>query len=446
MNRVLIIAYFFPPVSNMGSHRILRFVRHLGACGWEPHVLTGATPGWTLTDSKLLAQLPAGARVHRVAGLDLTELWQRLRGRTARAQPATPAPVTTQGLTTFLNRWVMVPDKYFPWINPAVHAGQRLIREHQITAIYSTSDPLSDHLVGRRLARWTGVPWVAEFRDLWLGSPYFARAHPTPLHRAWHARLERQVVHQARAVVALSGGIQRYFETTYPDQPVRSLYNCFEPEDYGAAIEPAATFRVLYAGALYSSRSPEPFLAGFADFVRRQSLTPAEAEFVWLGGSSDLDVPAMVARLALTPYVRLGGNVRHADALREMQAATVLLTIQSPEDAIHVPGKLFEYIGARRPILAVARPCEVAEIVRTHALGWVAEPQADAIRDRLTELYRLWQTRGHAGLQIQAADRFSSHAATRQLAALLTDVVSGAIKSGGSTPANTTTARAGASR
>ena len=428
MKKVLVIAYSFPPVTNMGSHRILRFVRHFREFGWEPVVLTGKLTTGPLCDEKLLAKLPADLDIHRIESPDLTEMWAKL---TRRGQPSVPAvatnqsaPVKTQRLTTFLNRWVMIPDKSFPWIRPAAAAGERLIREKNIAAIFSTSDPLSDHLVGLRLTRRTNVPWVAEFRDLWLGSPYLARSHPTPIHRALHARMERRVVAGAKTIVCLSRGIQDYFTAAYPTCKTRSIYNCFDPEEYPPAPAPeSGKFTVLYAGALYSSRSPAPFLEGWGRFMAQCRLTPDTAEFVILGGSSDLDLPAMARQYGVEQSVKLAGRVTHIEALRRMQAATVLLAVQSPEDDVHLPGKLFEYAGARRPILALSRPCETAEIITNHQLGWVVEPDASAVAAKLVEVYALWKEKGHAGLATQSAGKFSINESTRQLTALLEETV-----------------------
>ena len=147
-----------------------------------------------------------------------------------------------------------------------------------------------------------------------------------------------------------------------------------------------------------------------------------QVEFAWYGGSPDIDVRGMVERFGLTPYVRYGGLVGHAEALRQMQAASVLLTLQSPEDDIHVPGKLFEYMGAGRPIFAVSRPCEVTEMIARHRLGWVAEPNAAAVQARLQEIHARWETAGHDGLKTSAADRFNVQETTQQLAALLETV------------------------
>ena len=421
MKRVLIIAYFFPPASNMGSHRILRFVRHLREHGWEPVVLTGQFPGCPQVDERLLERVPADVEVHRVSSVDLADVWHRLTGRkkSGKVQGRETTPVASQGLTTFLNRWVMVPDKYFPWIGPAARAGRRLLAERRFDAIYSTLDPASAHLVARRIARATGVPWVAEFRDLWLGSPYFSRAQPTALHRAIHAQMERQVVREARLIVALSRGIHEYFTYTYPTRNCRLVYNSFDPGEYGPLPAPSPGFTVVYAGALYSSRSPAPFLAGWAEFVRQRQLGPAEAHFEIVGGSTDLDLAALARQQQIESHVRLVGRVPHAEALRRMQASTVLLAIQSPDDVVHVPGKLFEYIGARRPILLVSRPCEVAELIAQEQLGWVAAPEPAAVAARLSEVYDQWLAHGHAGLMVNAADRFSIAATTRQLAELL---------------------------
>jgi glycosyltransferase involved in cell wall biosynthesis len=416
MKRVLIVAYFFPPSTNMGSHRILRFVRHLRQFDWEPVVLTTTFKGGTLVDEQLLAHVPKDIEVHRIGGLDLTGLWHA--GRKPAAAKHGTAPVRSQGLTTFLNRWVMIPDKFFPWIRPAAQFASTL----KFDAIYSTSDPLSDHLVARRISRQTRIPFVAEFRDLWLGSPYFARAHPTPVHRALHTQLERKVIHDASAIVGLSRGIQGYFEKTYPDKPAHIIYNCFDPGEYPPAPPTSSVFVILYAGALYSSRSPEPFLAGFSEFVQKHRLSPAEAKFIIAGGSSDLDLRALARQHNVDSHVELLGRLPHREALGRMQSATALLAIQSPEDDVHVPGKLFEYIGARRPIFVVSNVCETANMVAQHQLGYVAEPNHAAVAAKLDELYKSWKAHGHSELAVAAADRFSIRETTRQLAALLDEV------------------------
>jgi len=158
-------------------------------------------------------------------------LWQKF-GKRGRSEHGT-APARSQGLTTFLNRWVMIPDKCFPWIGPAT----RFARDLKFDAIYSTSDPLSDHLVARRVSQHTGAPFVAEFRDLWLGSPYFARAHPTALHSGVARPAGAAGRHKASVVVGLSRGISDYFAKTYT-KPVRTIYNCFDPEEYPTPTRP----------------------------------------------------------------------------------------------------------------------------------------------------------------------------------------------------------------
>ncbi|MEI6084962.1 MAG: glycosyltransferase [Verrucomicrobiota bacterium] len=410
MKRVLIVAYFFPPISNMGSHRILRFVRHLRKFGWEPVVMTGPAEGWPQTDPALLEEVPTDLEIHRVKGLDLTALWRKTSGGNG------GGPARSRGVTTFLNRWAMIPDKFFPWIGSATHAGCAL---KNISAIYSTSDPLSDHLVARRISQSTGIPYVAEFRDLWLGNPYFARAHPTPFHRACHARLERRVVTGAAAIVGLSRGIADYFEAHYTT-PVRVIYNSFEPEDYPGNSQSSGKFSVLYAGAVYSSRSPVPFFAGFERFVKERGLTPAQAEIVWLGESPDLDLRQMAEQCGVASYVHFAGRVGHATALKRMRKASVLLTIQSPADNIHVPGKLFEYIGAGRPILALAQPCEVAELVQRHELGWVCAAQPAAVAGMLNRIFS-----APARPNRKNIEQFSAAGTTKALANLLEQVTTG---------------------
>ena len=426
MKRVLVIAYQFPPVAGMGSHRILRLVRHLHEVGWEPVVMTGQVATGVPVDPQLLDSLPANVEVHRVPSLDLTAMWAAMKKSNA-GLPSEPPSLKSQGFTTFLNRWMMVPDKVFPWIRPAVRAGERLVRDKQIHAIYSTSDPYSDHLVALRLARRHAFPWIAEFRDLWLGGPYFARSQPTSLHRAIHGYFERRVVTHASSVVCVTRGVQRYFDAAYPESRTRLLYNSFDSAEYGTAEpEPDPVFTILYAGAFYSTRSPAPFFAGWARFLAQHRLTPGAARIIVIGGSSDLDLGAMASRFGIAQTVQLVGRVPHAEALRRMRNATALLAVQAPEDDISVPGKLFEYIGARRPLLFVGRPCEPTEMIVRHRLGWVARPDAESVAEALSAIYSAWRTRGHAGIGLPPMPQFSARSAAAQLARLLEEAHCGA--------------------
>jgi glycosyltransferase involved in cell wall biosynthesis len=254
-----------------------------------------------------------------------------------------------------------------------------------------------------------------------LSGPGTSHAH-SPRDSYTHG--ERRVVAGAKTIICLSRGIQQYFTAAYPDRKTRSIYNCFDPEEYPPAPAPeTGKFTVLYTGALYSSRSPVPFLDGWARFLAQCQLTPDAAEFTIFGGSSDLDLAGLARQYGVEQSVKLAGRVTHVETLRQMQVATMLLAIQSPEDDVHLPGKLFEYAGARRPILAISRPCETAEIITNHQLGWVVEPDASAVAAKLAEVYALWKKKGHAGLATQSAEKFSVGESTRQLAGLLEEIV-----------------------
>jgi glycosyltransferase involved in cell wall biosynthesis len=130
----------------------------------------------------------------------------------------------------------------------------------------------------------------------------------------------------------------------------------------------------------------------------------------------------MAKRHGIESSVHLAGRVPHTESLRRMQSATALLAVQSPEDDVHVPGKLFEYIGARRPIFAMSRPCETADLIVRNNLGWVADPEEASVAEKLAEAYAAWQARGHAGLALQLADQFGIQERTRQLVDLLEEI------------------------
>ena len=281
--RILIVGYRFVDAS-MGGVRLRRISRLLPRYGWEPVVLTPPR----LDDS---VALPEKVRREEVPALDLTRLYAKLRGAgrpgSAPANCKEPAAKAI-GLTSRINRWLMVPDKQVTWYRAAVRRGRQLLRSEKFDAIFASQDPRTCLLVAARLSRESGVPCVLEYRDLWTGNPYYHITQPTALHRWLHERLERKVLRQARRVSAVCRGIADYLSQKHAailQAPVELNYNFFDPEEYpppwnersaefhfGAAdgsntIAPKwnsvlRPFIVSYTGSMYGDRDPSRLFRG----------------------------------------------------------------------------------------------------------------------------------------------------------------------------------------
>ena len=420
--RVLIIGYFHPD-ANMGGVRLRRIARLLPRHGWEPVVLTHPI------EPSQAPEESGGVRIEAAAAPDLTRVYRRIRnlGREPAASPdgrADPRALPI-GFTTQLNRWLMIPDKQAPWYRAAVRRGLELLRREKFAVIFASLEPRTSLLVAARLSRETGIPCVFEYRDLWTGNPYHHISQATALHRWFHGRLERMALRQARRVSAVCRGIAERLEARYAadlQAPIELNYNFFDPAEYPAPVTAATgprPFTISYAGAMYATRSPRQFFEGMRNFIDRMGLTPGQFRFRWAGGAAGInDLGEILDRTGVRPHLDFVGQIPHREALRMLVESDAALLIQAPDDAIHIPGKLFEAMGARVPLLALTHPCEVADIIHRCRAGIVCPHTSESVAEALAELHR-FSVEG-TGWKFNEAEvgQFSADAAVGRLAAL----------------------------
>ncbi len=421
LRNVLIIGFHYPD-THMGAVRMRRIVRWLPRHGWEPLVLTRAC------SPEQARRLPPAVPYAEAAAPDLTEIYARIRrfGRQPVIPPTGPPSLRARSfrLTALINRWLMVPDKCASWYGPALRRGRQLMRTRKFDCIFASLEPRTGLLVAARLSRETGVPCVVEYRDLWTGNPYYHVTQPTPFHRWLHQRLERKVLRQAGRVSAVCRGIADYLAQEYAPllkHPVALNHNFFDPEEYPPRETPAPgrPFTISYLGAMYGNRSPENFLAGLALFVRRARLSPSQFRFRWAGSITGIDrLEESLDRTGARDYIDFLGQLPHAQALRELLASHATLLIQAPHDTIHIPGKLFEALGARVPMLALAHPCEVTEIIERCRGGLIRAHDPEGIASALAELNEFASSGRAWDFAETEVRRFAADPAVGQLARL----------------------------
>jgi glycosyltransferase involved in cell wall biosynthesis len=422
--RVLILGYYFVD-PNMGGVRTRRIARLLPRHGWEPVVLTHPR------DATSVPAEGADPRVEEVASFDLTRAYERLRS-VGRSQPtftagAQPEPTSKPiGLTSEINRWLMIPDKQMTWYRAALKKGRELLRHEKFSVIFASLDPRTCLLVAARLSRETGVPCVLEYRDLWTSNPYYHITQPTTLHRWIHRRLERKALRQARSVSAVCRGIAEYLSGEHAPalkSPVELNYNFFDPSEYpppDPTPPDARPFTISYAGAMYASRSPRPFFEGMRAFLNQSGLAPSQFRFQWAGGASGIaDFAEVLERTGVRPYLDFLGQIPHREALQLLLRSDAALLIQAPDDTIHIPGKLFEAMGARVPLLALSGKCETSEIIDRCRAGIVCAHTAEAVAAGLEEFHRLHVTNKKWEFNEAEVQKFSADAAVGALAATL---------------------------
>jgi hypothetical protein len=403
--RVLFVSYWFAPFSTMASIRASKLVAHLMKRGFDVRVLTADA---TDDDKSLAFDGPREAVTYTKwdrAGHQIDALIDRLRGRhdssapSAEAAPtAEPRQTTSQApsaLRSFVRKAyreiIHWPDNRAGWRAHAVAAGQRLIADWRPDVIYATAPPATTLVVADRLARRTNIPWVAELRDLWTDNPYYEHTHLRRiLERAW----DQRILSRASHIVTVSPGWEQRLAARY-GRPVTVAMNGFVASDFPVpppvAPETTGPLRIVFTGHIYAPyRDPSPLF----EALRRLRAT-AEDVVVEFIGTQDQEIAGIAERHGVTSLVRIRPPVPYRQALEYQLRADVLLHMQwcDPKEYGTVAGKIFDYLGARRPILGIAlEDCVVAELVRERKAGLVTNDP-----DKIAKQVAAWSAQKRAG-------------------------------------------------
>ncbi len=418
--KILMIINFFPPAGGGGVYRPLSFVKYLSRLSWQVTVLTPRPGEFWISDPGLEKEVPPNVRVVRTASLSGFRFLGALRG----ANKMREAKRSSEGFAALrrIGEFFFVPDTYAGWVPFAAKAAKHLCRGERFDVVYSTSPPDSTHLVAMKTARKFKIPWVVDFRDPWIN--LYLREPPTPIHRALHERMER-AVSRADLVLVTTAAHEQLLKEKYPWCRVARIPNGYDEEDFMGEPEvrpPVSPFTVTHCGMLTLGRSVKPFLEGFGVLAKR-SPDIARAIRVLFIGARESSNEEWVKRLGLEGAVGFEDHLPHREVIRRERESHVLLLIKHDDERYRglVPGKLFEYIGAKRPILAVVPEGEASDIVRELVRGEVARiDNPEEIAGALEKMYRLFREgRLESSYGLGEAANFSRSAEAERLNRML---------------------------
>jgi len=340
--RVLILAFHFPPDNASGAARPNRFFQYLPEFGYQPEVITAASPPCPV------------AHVHSVP-----------------APTRFPSKRTASGVMEIgLRKFLFLNDEAVLWAWSAARFAGALHRRHPVAAVLSTFPPVNTHLAALSLKLRYPWPWIADFRDPMLGNPFRGSGHMTGMTARF---LEPQIFRRADAILSVTDVIADNWRRQYPlhADKIHTIWNGFDPgERIGPLPIPVRAERVMaHVGNLYGLRHPAVVLASLQRLLDRNLLAPRQVR-VHLVGELDADIrrshAELFANLEARQALEYSGSLPRAQALRIMGEANYLLLVDvmGGEGYGTVPAKLFEYLRIGRPILAItARDSPVERIL-----------------------------------------------------------------------------------
>lgn len=420
--RVLLVSYFFPPANVIAALRPGKWVKYLNHYGVEPWVLT-SEPGLFATAGVLPVEIPDRQVVR--ASLQLEPAPLKSPGATGEAfsAPAIPGVPDSDDTSRLIGestwrlrtrRWVWnwfarythvrFPDRTLPWVPPAMRAGSALLRQHTFDAVLSSHGPPSSHLIAAALSRRFRLPWVADFRDLWTQNHLIMRAG---VWQRLETRIERAVLSRASSLMTVSEPLAQQLRGLH-DKPVEVIPNGFDEDDF-RTVPPDAEgpegLRIVYTGGIYPGKQdPSPIFAGLVHLRATRPTLAARVQIHFVGTNEPL-LENLARRFGVQDQIIFHPPCSNAEALRWQATADVLLLLEwnDPSAKGVYTGKVFEYLGARRPILATGPAGGVVDtLLRDTESGELIQDAAGAVRF----IERCWdwkQSRGTTRLMDRTA-------------------------------------------
>jgi glycosyltransferase involved in cell wall biosynthesis len=375
-----------------GVQRTAKFVKYLPAFGWHPTVLTVEPTGYLARDESLLEELNQPA-------VTIARTPAAGPGRVFASKEVVKLPSErTRKFISRVSDTFLIPDNKIGWKRRAVARALELHGETPFDLIFTTAPPFTDFMIGAEVKQAIGKPLVFDYRDPWADYPF--RFYLTPFHRMRHTYLEANALRASSHVVTTSRRVKellinRYRFLSFHDVDIIS--QGFDPADFPPVAAPARTarpggkMRITYAGIFWEDRIPDHFLQALHDLFQERPKLRGRIEAVFVGTFRE-ENHRLVSKLGLQDAVVVKEYLPHRECVDVLRSSDVLWAVAG--DDLGTPGKLYEYIGARKPILALLPEGFLRQTMQ-EAGGTVAAPtDVPAIKAALSDFF----------------DRFEKHA------------------------------------
>ncbi len=436
MKKLLIVAYYFPPSGGPGVQRVLKHVKYLPEYGWQPVVLTVSNGQFPARDESLLKEIPEGVIVERTHIYEPYDFYRLLTGRKkGEAIDVNVIKKENQKISfkekaaEFIRATFFIPDARVGWLLSARKAVRELHEKYSFDAVYSSSPPYTCSLIGRYAGRKLKLPWVAGFRDPWTG--FISTPKRWFLPAAIDRRMEYSVFSKADAVECAWEGIIKDALGKYPTLGAgkfRHVPNGFDSADF-PEIERKRNgkFTLTYSGSLYGRRNPSSLFSAVELLIKRGEVNPAEIILRFVGRFG-AEVEEMFRNASFSQSIETISYVPHKKSIEYLMTSDCLLLIvdESKESQEIVPGKVYEYLGVNRPVMAIAPPqSAIAGLMEETSSGLVAhQSETEKIADIFLNYYNDWKNGTHSfNPDTAIVKSYERREAAGKLARLLDEII-----------------------
>lgn len=367
MKKVLIITYYWPPSGGSGVQRWLKFAKYLRGFSWESIIYTPHQGEFPVIDKSLEKDVPQNLEIIKTPIREPYNLYKKITGNKD-AQTVSFLKEGKSGIIQKMFQWVrgnfFIPDPRIFWVKPSIKFLAGYLKENPVNIVVTTGPPHSLHLIGLGLKRKLNVTWVADFRDPWTNIDYYKDLYLTKWADKRHRELEKDVLSTADTVVTVGETLANELQNLGAKRTV-VITNGYDSDDYKSVSSASNDFSFVHVGLLSKTRSHPALWRAFANFL--QKIPEAKSELkIKLVGKTDYSAIQEIKRAGIEAFVEKINYVDHEEVVRIQQGAWIfLLPInRTPNSKGIISGKIFEYMAAGKPILAIGdTDGDVAQII-----------------------------------------------------------------------------------
>ncbi|MBW8241580.1 glycosyltransferase [Muricauda oceani] len=419
MRKILVIAYYWPPAGGPGVQRWLKFVKYLPDFGIEPIVYVPENPSYPIVDEKLMEEVPTAIKILKQP-IKEPYAWASLLSKKKTKTISSGIikekdPSIIEKVLLWIRGNFFIPDARKLWVKPSISYLAKVIADEGIQTIVTTGPPHSLHLIGLGLKNKYNVQWIADFRDPWTSIGYHKKLRLTKSSQAKHKALEKGVLLKADKIVVTSNTTKMEFEGITP-KPIKVITNGFDDELQPMELD--SKFTISHIGSLLTGRNPLGFWQALQELISENDNFKKSVK-VQLAGVVGEEVLQSIKDFGLTDYVEQLGYLPHNKVLEAQQKSQLLLLLEidSEETKGIIPGKLFEYLNAKRPILAIGpKGWEAGAMVERHQAGHMClHSDVTTLKKVLLEAFQQYQN-GILACTSEGVEQYHRKALTESLA------------------------------
>lgn len=389
MFKVLVVAYYFPPMGLSGVQRTLKFVKYMKNYNWNPTVITSSNVAYFAHDKSLSKELTdTDIKVIRISGS------KEPNSVLAKLGTIKLPREFVRNIFDKLSQTFFIPDNKISWSKLAYKKIDKILSTEKYDALFITCPPFSAFDVISQIKKKHDIPLFADYRDLWYKS-YFA-FYPTPFHKLLHKKKEYNALKAADRIIVTNRKIKEKLLNTYPFltfEDVVIISHGYDKDDFDkieAQPKPLNKMVLMYSGIFMVYNTPAYFLKAFKQLTieRPDIASNIELHFV---GFLRKENQKLIRKLSLQSFVKDHGYVNHDESIAKLKSADVLWFMVGRRrniDAI-LPGKVYEYIGAKKPILACVPDGAAKMAVEETGAGFICSPDnIDEIKNTILKVYQ----------------------------------------------------------